>query len=99
MNPFGQLALFFLSVNDKLIHAVNNFVLAVFLTDMIERRHVVDIVAAVEIVEALICGQVFAVIAEMPLAECARVVARRLESFGNGDFVAEHSVCVAAHFN
>lgn len=66
---------------------------------MVERGHIVDIVAAVEIIEALICGQILAVVAEMPLAEAAGGIACSLESLRYGDLVAEHTVGIAAHFN
>ena len=66
---------------------------------MIERIHIVDIVAAVEIIEALICGQILAVVAEMPLAEATGGIARSLESLGYGYLVAEHTVGIAAHLD
>ena len=66
---------------------------------MVERVHIVDIVAAVEIIEALIGRQILAVIAEMPLAEAAGRIARSLESLGYGYLVAEHAVGITAHFN
>ena len=66
---------------------------------MVERVHIIDIVAAVEIIEALIGRQILAVIAEMPLAEAACRIARSLESLRYGYLVAEHTVGIAAHFN
>ena len=66
---------------------------------MVERVHIIDIVAAVEIIEALIGRQILAVIAEMPLAEAACRIARSLESLRYGYLVAEHTVGITAHFN
>ena len=66
---------------------------------MVERIHIVDIVAAVEIIEALIGRQILAVIAEMPLAEAACRIARSLESLRYGYLVAEHTVGIAAHLD
>ena len=66
---------------------------------MVERVHIVDIVAAVEIIEALIGRQILAVIAEMPLAEAACRIARSLESLRYGYLVAEHTVGIAAHLD
>ena len=57
-------------------------------------RHVVDVVAAVKVVEALLCGQIFAVIAEVPLADQIGVVARRLQHFGKRDLISQDAVDV-----
>ena len=83
----------------KLVCTTGNFIFAVLFTDMIERVHIVDIVAAVEIIEALIGRQILAVIAEMPLAEAACRIARSLESLGYGYLVAEHTVGITAHLD
>ena len=66
---------------------------------MVERIHIVDIVAAVEIIEALIGRQILAVIAKMPLAEATRRIACSLESLRYGYLVAEHTVGIAAHLD
>ena len=66
-----------------------------FVFHPVVRRHIVDVVAAVEIVEALVGGKVLTVVAEIPFAYAARVVACRLQDFGKGDFVAQNSVHVA----
>lgn len=58
------------------------------------RRHIVDVITAVEVVEALVCGQILTVVAEIPLADAARVVARRLQYFRKSDFIAQNSVDV-----
>ena len=58
------------------------------------RRHVVDVVAAVEVVEALRGGEIFAVVAEVPFADGVGVVSYRVQHFGKGDLVAEHAVDV-----
>ena len=83
----------------ELVCAAGYLILSVLLPDVIERIHIVDIVAAVEIIEALICGQILAVVAEMPLAEAAGGIARSLESLGYGYLVAEHTVGIAAHLD
>lgn len=58
------------------------------------RRHIVNVITAVEVVEALVCGQILTVVAEIPLADAARVVARRLQYFRKSDFIAQNSVDV-----
>ena len=58
------------------------------------RSHIVDVITAVEVVEALVCGQILTVVAEIPLADAARVVARRLQYFRKSDFIAQNSVDV-----
>ena len=83
----------------ELVCAAGYFIFAVLFTDMVERIHIVDIVATVEIIEALIGRQILAVIAEMPLAEATGCVARSLESLRYGYLVAEHTVGIAAHLD
>ena len=57
-------------------------------------RHIVDVIAAVEVIETLICGEIFAIVAKVPLSDARRVVADRFQRFGNGDFVAQNTVHV-----
>ena len=76
-----------------------DFVLAVFLLDMVKRLHIVNVVASVEYVEALIRRQILAVVAKVPLAEASGIISRALENLCNRYFVAEHTVGVVEHFN
>lgn len=94
MNPLCGVGLIF-----KLIRAASDCVLAVFFPNMIERAHIVNIMAAVEIIEALICWQIFAVVAKMPFAEKSCGIAGGFKCFCHCNFIAEHTVCVAAKLN
>ena len=58
------------------------------------RSHIVDIITAVEVVKALIGGQILTIIAEIPLAYATRAVTRTLQYFRKSDFVAENAVNV-----
>ena len=57
-------------------------------------RHIVDVITAVEVIETLIRGEIFAIVAKIPLSDARRVVADRFQRFGNGDFVAQNTVHV-----
>ena len=58
------------------------------------RGHVVDVVTAVEQIEALIGRQVFAVIAQVPFADTGGSIAFRLQDFGKSYFVPQYPVHV-----
>ena len=58
------------------------------------RSHIVDVITAVEVVKALIGGQILTIIAEIPLAYATRAVTRALQYFRKSDFVAQNSVHV-----
>ena len=74
------------------VHLLGN---AAHLAHHIVGRHIVDVVAAVKIVEALIGGQILAVVAEIPFADKCGVVACGLQNLGKGNFVAKYAVHVA----
>ena len=69
------------------------------LADVVIRGVVVDMVRAVEIVKALIGGQILSVVAQVPLAERTRLISRPREHLRQRHFVAEHAVAVGAHLD
>ena len=94
MNPLCGVRLIF-----KLVRAVLYRILAADLADMVKRLHVVYMVAAVEVVEALIRRQIFTVVAEVPFAEAAGGVPGGFEYLREGYLVAEHTVRIIEHFD
>ena len=76
---------------------VDNLVLAVALFYIVKGGHIVDVMRAVKIIEALICGEVFSVVAQMPFSESSRSVTCVFEYFRYRDFVSQHTVAVCAH--
>ena len=89
---FGLVEVFGVSAHFGVGHALR--VSAARVPHPVVGRHIVDVIAAVEIVKTLVGGQIFAVVSEVPLAYARGVVARSLQHFRKGHLVAEDAVHV-----
>ena len=56
--------------------------------------HIVDVITAVEVVKALVCRQIFAIVTKIPLANARGCISKLVKGFCNGDFITKYAVHV-----
>ena len=83
----------------EFIRAMDDFVLSVLLPHVVKRHHIVDMMAAVEVIKPLIGRQVLTIVPQVPLTKAPRGISGAVQGFGNGNLIPEHTVRVSAHLH